>query len=213
MRLPDLVLVIANLKGGTGKTTSAVFMAHVLHERGERVLMVDADSQGSALRWCELAGGWAFPAVGMPTRTLHQQLPGVADRDRYDLVIVDTPPLDEQRGVVMSALRVASDVLVPLAPTAMEFERLAAVQQVINDAADLRPDNSPPRLQALLTRTVSGAASTTVYRELIAELGIPVTKVNVKRLEAFAQAYGDPITNATATAYSDVVTDLMERVR
>ncbi|MDQ4024468.1 MAG: ParA family protein, partial [Actinomycetota bacterium] len=122
MRLPDLVLAIANLKGGTGKTTSAVFIAHVLHERGERVLMVDADQQGSALRWSELAGGWAFPAVGLPTKTLHQQLAGVADRDRYDVVVIDTPPLDEQRGAVMSALRVATDVLVPLAPTALEFE-------------------------------------------------------------------------------------------
>ena len=49
------VVTIANLKGGSAKTTSAAFLAHAFHERGRKVVLVDADPQGSALRWHGLA--------------------------------------------------------------------------------------------------------------------------------------------------------------
>lgn len=47
-------LVTVNLKGGTGKTTSAVYLALALARCG-RTLLIDADPQQSALRWSELA--------------------------------------------------------------------------------------------------------------------------------------------------------------
>jgi len=207
-----IVLAVVNLKGGTGKTTTAAFVAHALHEQSRRVLVVDADPQGSAQRWSEYAGGWPVSVVGMPTKTLHRQLPGVVG-DRFDVVVIDTPPLEEQRGVVMSALQAATDVLVPVAPTPIECERMAAVRDAVDAAADLRPSGQPPRMAVLLTRTVAGAASTQVWRELLTEAGDRVLKVNVGRLERFSQAYGDPIVNASATAYGDAVTELLSGVR
>ena len=46
---------MANLKPGTGKTTSAVWLAHIFVQAGNSVLLVDADPSGSALEWADLA--------------------------------------------------------------------------------------------------------------------------------------------------------------
>jgi len=205
-RSGPLVVAVVNLKGGSTKTTSAAFIAHVLHEQGGRVLMVDADPQGSALRWQETAE-WPLSVIRLDSTRLHRELPGIVG-DRYDWVVVDTPPLADHQGIVMSALRIATHVVVPVAPTPIEYERLSAVREAIADAADLRADGSGPETVVVLTRTVSGAASTEVYRELIEEDGLRVLRVTVGRLERFSQSYGQPILRATGTAYGDAVYEM-----
>ena len=204
-----MILALMNLKGGTAKTTSAVFLAHALHERGRRVLLVDADPQGSALEWSELAEKWPVPTVALPTKRLHQRLSDVAG-DRFDDVVIDTPPLEENAGIVASTLRVVSDVLVPVAPTPIEVRRVAAVAEAIEDSAAVRREDEAPRMAVLLTRTVPNATSTAVYRDALAADGYRVLPGEVRRVEKFAQAFGDPVTRATASAYGDALDALAE---
>ena len=196
-----------NFKGGTAKTTTAVFMAHALVEHGLRVLLVDADPQGSAQRWNDYAGGFPFPVAPLATPGLHKRLPGVAG-DRFEVVVIDTPPVDDQRRIVLGALQAATDALVPMAPTPAECERMGAVREAVEQAADLRRDSRYPRVAVVLTRTVAGASSAGVWRDYLTEAGDRVLKVQVGRLERFAQAYGQPIHGASSGAYGDVIREL-----
>lgn len=201
---------MVNTKGGTGKTTTVAFFAHALHEHGRTVAVVDADPQGSALSWSRYAGGWPFPVIGdLATEHLHRKLPGIVG-NRYDVILIDTPPLEQRRGVVVSALVAATDVLVPVAPTPAEIERMGSVREAIARAADQRVSGRPPRSAVLLTRTVAGAASTQVWREQLEAAGDRVLRVEVRRLERFSQAFGGPIERALSTAYGDAVTELLK---
>jgi chromosome partitioning protein len=201
-----ITVVVANLKGGTGKTTSAGYLAHVFHERGLRVLVVDADPQGSALRWQEDAD-WPIPVVRLDSAKLHRNLPGITGDDRYDVVVIDTPPGDLP--IVASALRLATHVVVPMAPTSADFERLAAVRELLAEVAPLRADGDEPAAWVLLTKTVANAAATGVYRELTEDAGVRVLRTRVGNLQRFAQATGAPISRASASAYGDVADELL----
>lgn len=203
---PVLTIVVANLKGGSTKTTTAAFVSHALAEAGLSVLAVDADGENeSLLSWSE-AGEWSIPVIGMPVTDLYRKLPGVVG-DRYDAVVIDTPPMKERRGVVASAVRIATHVLVPMAPTGMEYARIPAIRELVDDAGALAAD--PPELTVVLTRTVSNAASTEVYRQMLTDDGVHVLGPTVGRLERFAQAFGLPITNAATTAYGDIAAELL----
>ncbi|WP_235626114.1 nucleotide-binding protein [Mycobacteroides abscessus] len=54
-----LRIVVANLKGGSTKTTTAAFMLHALAEAGLSALGVDADGENESLL------SWSRPAVGV----------------------------------------------------------------------------------------------------------------------------------------------------
>src|ERR1700692_2565674 len=100
--MTGLSLALANLKPGTGKTTSAVWLAHVFAQAGNSLLLVDADPSGSALEWSDLAAMYprlapaqaAFPfrIVALPSRELHRRLPDIARDD--DVVIIDAPQIE-----------------------------------------------------------------------------------------------------------------------
>lgn len=211
MRPDQLIMPVVNLKGGTTKTTSAVFLAHALHEMGRTVLLIDADKQASATGWNEDAPApFPFPTVQLATKLLHRQLPDVAG-DRFDAVVIDTPPLEEEAGIVVSALRVATVVLCPVAPTPIEYKRLAAIDQAVKNIADARADGQAPPLAVLLTRTVPNALSTSAWRDQIVADGLWCLRASVGRLERFSQAESENVTGASHTAYGDAVREMLTK--
>src|SRR3954449_2603774 len=214
--IPDrIVLAVVNRKGGTSKTTTAVFLAHAFHEQGRAVLLVDADPQASALNWSETAAavggeGFPFPVIALPTRELHKQLPDVIG-NRFEVVVIDTPPLEERAGIVASSLRLATLAVVPVAPTPIEYQRLTQFCEVVEDTASFRQDGNPVPVAVLFTRVIPRATSTQVYREQAEQDGFFCFETAVGRLERFAQAFGDPVLDVSETSYGDVATELMKQ--
>lgn len=201
-----LTIAFVNSKPGTGKTTSAVWLAHAFAEHSP-VLLVDADPQGSALEWSDLAGGFPFRVAGLPVRDLHRRIPDFARPD--EVVIIDSGQLEDHAGIARSALRVADEVVIPCAPTVVEISRTAPMRNEVDDINAGRP--VPARSCVLLNRTIARANSTAEARSALEAAGMEVLPTTVPRLELFAQSYGAPPLAAAADVWRGVARDLALR--
>jgi chromosome partitioning protein len=119
-------IVVTNLKGGVGKTTTAVYLSAVAVERGyDPVLLIDADRQASSAEWLEERPIEGMTVVEAPSeRTLTRAM------SRHDgMGIVDTPPGDER--LVQSAINSADAVVIPTRAGGVEFPRVVATLEMI----------------------------------------------------------------------------------
>ena len=215
--MTGLSLALANLKPGTGKTTSAVWLAHVFAQAGNSVLLVDADPAGSALEWSDLAAmdprlaspqaAFPFRIVALPSRELHRRVPEIARDD--DVVIIDTPQIEDHGAIARSALRYANEVVIPCAPSPIEINRTSPVRDEIAEVQALR--DIPVRSAVLLNRCIARAHSTTDARDALEGLGYEVLDTAVPRLEVYAQSFGMPIKRIGCDIWRQVARDLIDR--
>ncbi len=119
-------VVVSNLKGGVGKTTTALYLSAAAVARGhDPVVLVDADRQASAAEWLEERPVEGVTVVEAPSeRTLARAM-----NSHEGLAIVDTPPGDER--LVQSALGSADAVVVPTRAGGVEFSRVVATLGLI----------------------------------------------------------------------------------
>src|SRR4051794_16362993 len=101
-------IVVTNLKGGVGKTTTAVYLAAVAVARGhDPVLLIDADRQASSAEWLEERPIEGVEVVEAPSERML-----IRAMDRHDgTAFVDTPPGDER--LVQPATTPAAAVITP----------------------------------------------------------------------------------------------------
>lgn len=122
-------IITANVKGGVGKTTTAVQLALYAAAMGERTLLIDADPGRSALSWATRAEDWPHervPVIAHHQPDLPRRLPGLAEG--FGLVVIDTPH-DPTGGaqvgpMLASAMAVADLLVVPTSPAPADLDRL-----------------------------------------------------------------------------------------
>jgi chromosome partitioning protein len=118
-------IAVSNVKGGVGKTTTAVYLAAVAAERGDDVLLVDADPHASSAIWLEERPIDGVTVVEAPSeRTLKRAM----SSDDV-LVIIDTPPGDER--LVRAAIDAADSVVIPTRAGGVEFPRVATTLDML----------------------------------------------------------------------------------
>ena len=117
-----LTFALVCQKGGAGKTTLAIHLATEAATQGLRVLLLDLDPQASASRWADRRKPGAIDvdvAVDSPARLDAALLQ--AEREGYDLVVMDTAPHADQ--FALRVARLASLIIIPVRPSILRSRR------------------------------------------------------------------------------------------
>lgn len=173
------IIAFSNLKGGTGKTTSAIFIATALTRLGHSVQVLDADPQGSATEWAQRAEDngeeLLFEVLPANVRTL-RRLPKNVDDNAWALI--DCPPGDT--GIIDASLAISDLVIIPTRPSSIEVERMWTTIELAGE----RP------VKILLTSTITNTRSLGALKEALEEAEIPLFTVAIPQRELIKASYG-----------------------
>lgn len=122
------IVALLNEKGGTGKSTLATNLATALHRQGKRVVLIDADPQGTARDWRAASpeGADLPPVVAIDrAQMLATSLSGLS----AEVAIVDSPAKAESMAAAI--VRVAHVVLLVIQPSGADVWASAAPVRLI----------------------------------------------------------------------------------
>src|SRR5215210_5258361 len=178
-------ICIGNLKGGVGKTMTAVHVALGLSRNG-RTLLVDADpEQPQAYEWSVTAEDWPVErctVVQNATRDLAKRVaPMLTD---YEHVVFDVGP--KNPALLRQAMMLSDDLIVPVAPSTGELRELPKTFDLASEIDALHP----LQVAVLLVQVRSGTRSAGEARALLAELDMPTLSAEVRLLERYRLAFG-----------------------
>ena len=206
-----MIIGLLNQKGGVGKTTLSVNLAASLARTGARLLLIDADPQGSALDWAAAREGESlFSVIGFPRATIHKEIEKIGQG--YDHIIIDGPP--RVTDLARSAIMASDVVLIPVQPSPYD---IWSVDEIVKLTEEARVYRDNQKVTFVINRKIVNTIIGRDVREALANYSIPTMTAAVTQRVIYAEAVAqgravyelDP--NGPAAAEIEaVITELLE---
>ena len=159
------VVVVANPKGGVGKSTLATNIAGYFASRGHAVMLGDADRQQSSRLWLGLRPPAARPISTWELGAEHFARPPKGTTH----VVLDTPAGMHGR-MFTDVLKLADKVIVPLQPSVFD---IFATRSFLDEMAE-HGKATPPLVGIVGMRVDERTISADKLHEFVDTLGLPV---------------------------------------
>ena len=199
-----MIIGVLNQKGGVGKTTLSLNLASAYADEGQKVLIVDADPQGSSLRWSSArAEGIAplFPVVGMAKPSISRELPVMA-KD-YDVVVVDGAPRVSELG--RAAIMASDVILMPVQPSPFDIWATEDTVQLIREAQQFKPS----LIAAFaVNRKIANTAIGRDVLDAFAEADFPVLTAQVTQRVLYAESAMQGLSVVEVARYGDAAREI-----
>lgn len=168
------VISVANQKGGVGKSTIACNLAICALNDKKRVLLIDADPQGSSLAFRAMREADDLKAVSITQPTIHKD---IGDFENFDIVIIDAGGRDNTlfRSAVTAAAK--GILLIPVLPSQYD---IWATEDTFNILKEARVYVDIPAY-AVFNQTIQ---NTTVSKEAKDALEELTAESDIKLLES-----------------------------
>ncbi|MDH4121837.1 MAG: AAA family ATPase [Deltaproteobacteria bacterium] len=183
------ILSFLHQKGGTGKSTLAIALAAGLAQLGNRVLLYDADPQGTAGDWVNRFGS-AFQVElhSQVQPVVHREVPQLAQK--YDWVVVDSPP--SLSTMTESVIQTGGRLIIPVRPAEPDLWALHWLAAVIRKMKRDRHVMDP----LIAVNQHQGEDISSLERESL-RLGIPLFGRPIPYDAAFGRLFlGEPLPKA-----------------
>jgi chromosome partitioning protein len=154
----SVVISVANLKGGVGKSTMTIFLASAFGSNGKKVLVLDADRQHTIKSIWQLEDDPdkqpLFDLEVIAPRYIYDLLKIKADK--YDLVFIDVPRSTEDKTdtSVASLITLCDAVLIPVVPSQLDVLSTIEFLKMIKEIETWKMDHDLDfRVAAFLNRS------------------------------------------------------------
>lgn len=199
-----MIIGVLQQKGGVGKTTLALNLAAAFAKEGRKVLLVDADPQGSSLAWSSVReAAPLFPVIGMAKPSLHKELPAIAAD--YDVVLIDGAPRVNE--LARSAILACDFVLIPVQPSPFDVWSCGDIVQLVAEARQYRPTISAG---FVVNRKIGNTAIARDVAKAFAEQPFPVLPLSITQRVLFAESAARGLTVVEAVPDSPAAWEIYE---
>jgi len=176
-----MIISFVNQKGGVGKTTTAINLASSLVRKKLKLVLIDADPQGSAATWHGIEDNQAFEILAHPEELRRTDIETL--KSAYDYVIIDAPPAVDDK--VETILKASDLAILPVTPSSLDLWSCKEVLDTVNSESEA-PLTGNVRL--LINRKIPGTRVGREVRQALDQFDTPVFETELCQRVAYIDA-------------------------
>lgn len=168
-----MIITVASHKGGVGKSTTSVHLAHYLNMKFGSTLLIDGDSNRSIISWNKRSSGFEFPVC--------DERQAAKFSKSYDHIVIDTAARVSNED--LEALALGCDILlIPSTPDALSLDALYILLNAL--------DRVPPKHFSILLTIIPPFPQKdgSDAQKLLEDHNLPVLSSMIRRFVAFQKA-------------------------